>query len=240
MDQSSQINTTLGAWRALTPLGKATVVVCCLTALALLWQAATTTLALARLPDVRRLSDAERGSNASAYEQAQERYAGMLDGRSMFVKPPRPRRERLPVIPVETEEPEEEAPTTYGGPKIIAMVGEQVWFDDDTRLSVGENSGSLEVVSVRSPWTARLRWRGEVFTERLFDREGSAIPLLPLPEDETQEGEADKSTETDSQADTAAESDAEEQDGAEAEEAATGNTADESDAAPNASALDEE
>jgi hypothetical protein len=184
MDQVSQVNSTPGAFRALPTGGKVAVLLCALTAVLLIWQAAAAGLEVLRLPSLTAVANSDRADGGAAYQQAQERRTEMIDGRSLFVKPPRPRRERLPVMPVAVEEEsEEEAPTSYGGPKIIAMVGEQVWFDDDTRLRVGEVSGSLEVVAVRAPWTARLRWRGEEFTERLFDRDKSAIPLLPFEEE---------------------------------------------------------
>ncbi len=188
MDQSSQVNSTLGAWRALTFIGKLAVLACCLAALVLLWQVGAAAIDLVRLPTVTAIAEADAEGNARAYEQAQARYAAMIDGRSLFVKPPRPRRERVPVFDTpRDEEPEDDRPTSYGGPKIIAMVGDQVWFDDDTRLRTGEESGSLAVVSVRAPWSARLRWRGEEFTETLFDRRDSAIPLLPDPEEFVEE-----------------------------------------------------
>lgn len=187
MDKDSQINSTLGAWRALTPTGKLAVLACLLAAFGLARQIAVSLLDLAHLPRVSEVGRADPSGNLIAYEQGQKRYASMVDGRSMFVKPPRPRVERVPVIPVAREpEPVETRPTTYAGPKIIAMVGDQVWFDDDTRLRVGESAGTLEVVSVQSPWSARVVWRGEEFGVNLFDRAGSAIPLLPLEgEDES-------------------------------------------------------
>jgi hypothetical protein len=239
MDQGSQINSTLGAWRALTFVGKLAVLACCLAALVLLWQVGAAGLDLARLPAVTVIAEADAEGNVRAYEQAQERYAAMIDGRSLFVKPPRPRRERTPIFTTpRNEEPEDDRPTSYGGPTIIAMVGDQVWFDDDTRLRTGEESGSLEVVSVRAPWSARLRWRGEEFTETLFDRTGSAIPLLPDPEEVVDEVATEPGEVAEGDED-ATEAGAEE---AEGEAAGTGDmeTEDESSEGSDAQPLDEE
>lgn len=62
-------------------------------------------------------------------------------------------------------------PTRYGGPNIVAMVDNAVWFADGRRLKVGESSGeSLSVLEVNAPWSAKLRWSGGEFTVSLFDR----------------------------------------------------------------------
>lgn len=168
-------------WRALPLLSRAAAVLVVLTAGLVLYRGVTVAWEIRRAPAAPALGTAEINGEIEAHAAALDRYRRMIDGRSFYVKPPRPvRRPTRPILPTVPDEPEErdETPTRYGGPEIIALVGDSVWFDNDVRLAVGEQDGDLEVVAVRAPWHATLRWKGGEFVEPLFDREDSAIPLI--------------------------------------------------------------
>lgn len=98
-----------------------------------------------------------------------DRHVSQVNGRSMFFTPGPPRKPR----PAE-EKPkvaEESAPSVYGGPRILAMINDKVWFEDATsaELGAGESRG-LRVVAINAPWSARVAWRGVEFDVPLFDR----------------------------------------------------------------------
>jgi hypothetical protein len=100
------------------------------------------------------------------------RQVSQFDGRTVFYVP-------APPTPVATEEekPEAEpdktppAPSTYGGPGIIAMINDSIWFDDGKRLTVGESEGDVKVVRVRAPWEADIAYKGVEFTVKFFERD---------------------------------------------------------------------
>jgi hypothetical protein len=92
-----------------------------------------------------------------------------FNGRSMFFVPGAP----PPPPPPPSDESEQEAPppSRYGGPAVIAMISGVVWFDNGTRLRSDEAaSGGLRVVSINSPWGARIEWSGQEWDVPLFDR----------------------------------------------------------------------
>lgn len=115
-----------------------------------------------------------------------------IDGRSLFIVPGPPAAPEVEEAPVvDTSDKPPPRPTTYGGPAIIAMVNDTVWFRDGKRLVAGaEASGDLKVVRVNGPWDAVVMWKGVEFTVPLFTRdrlvlkgsgEGAAAPP-PAPE----------------------------------------------------------
>jgi hypothetical protein len=97
-----------------------------------------------------------------------ERHLAQIKGRSLF---------HVPVPPAPVEEPEEAnedrpppAPTTYGGPALVAMLTDTVWFSGGKKLKVGEAADGVEVVALRPPWDAKLKWKGVEFDVNLFER----------------------------------------------------------------------
>jgi hypothetical protein len=119
------------------------------------------------------------GGTIDASEQAIAQRAGFggfvaqTSGRSLFYVPSAPGTEQI----VEVQpEPEEEGatprtPTRYDGPAIQAIVLEEVWFADGTRVAKGAKKGDIEVLEVNAPWDAKLRWRGGEFVVPLFARD---------------------------------------------------------------------
>jgi hypothetical protein len=99
-------------------------------------------------------------------------YTGRFEGRSLFFDPPPPRPEPRPIVRDEPDDRAPAPPAAYGGPRIVAMFADEVWFADGRRLRVGgEEDGSLRVVSVDSPWSADVEWRGAPFTVPFFPRD---------------------------------------------------------------------
>ncbi len=153
------------------------------------------------------------------------RLDGQLDqlmGRSMYFLPPKPPPERKPPPPAPPAPPKKDPgppppPSRYGGPKIIAMMGDTVWFEG-ARVSVGEEHDGAKVISTAPPWSAKIEWKEVEFDVELFARttpdflvprepDPDATPASPgdLPDDpapsdpdETSTGDADAEAEDNS------------------------------------------
>jgi hypothetical protein len=127
---------------------------------------------------------AETQSNAAGDEENAkkyaERFAGYLaqvDGRSLFLVPGPPVKDVSTEPPPEHEgESEKPKPSSYGGPAMVAMMNDAVWFDNGKRLKAGgERDGDLRVVSVNIPWEATLEWQEVEFKVGLFTRDALVI-----------------------------------------------------------------
>lgn len=97
----------------------------------------------------------------------------LFEGRSLFAipGPPAPRAETARKTT---------APTRYGGPAIVGMINDQVWFSDGKRLgSADDAAGGLKVISINAPWSARLEWEGGEFEVEFIARS----PLLASADD---------------------------------------------------------
>ncbi len=98
-------------------------------------------------------------------------YTRRFDGRYLFFDPPPPRPEPRPIVREVPDDRPPPPPATYGGPRIVAMFADEVWFADGRRLRAGgEEDGSLRVISLESPWSAKVEWRGVPFTVNFFPR----------------------------------------------------------------------
>lgn len=77
--------------------------------------------------------------------------------------------------------PSEPVPLRYGGPSLIAMINGAAWFNDGTKLKPGDAAvNDLEVLELRPPWTAKVRWQGGEFTVTLFEREPVNLSSSPV------------------------------------------------------------
>jgi len=56
--------------------------------------------------------------------------------------------------------PKPTKPASYGGAKIMACIGDSVYFVDGTRISVGEESNGLRVISANPPWEVTVSHGG--------------------------------------------------------------------------------
>ena len=117
------------------------------------------------------------GENIQAYLAAHDRdlttYRERFEGRSLFFRPRAP--VRLPPEQTVRKEPDvaplpPSIPTTYGGPAVIAVIGDQVWFKgkDNLNLRVGEEGAGVKVLATNPPWTVKLAYAGGEYDVPVF------------------------------------------------------------------------
>jgi len=108
-------------------------------------------------------------------ERSQERFVG----RSIFYIPKEPRRPTRPAPPtpprVETEPPPPpppppppSAPSKYAGPGIRGILGNEVFFDNGSRIKVGDSGDGVNVLKINGPFSVRLGWRSGEYEVSLF------------------------------------------------------------------------
>lgn len=111
-----------------------------------------------------------------------------FDGRSMFFAPPAPRPPR-PKVPERVEPvtpppppPPPPPPATYTGPKPRGVLGEVVFFENETRIKKGESSGGVTVLEIRSPYEVKLgHARGEYVVSVWGERNDRVFKTNPFP-----------------------------------------------------------
>ena len=104
--------------------------------------------------------------------------AGMADravGRSIFWEPAAPPPPPPARVERASEPREEPPPAVYGGPELVAILGDVAWFEGDAVLMAGDEpedseDASLRVLRTDAPWGARVVWRGVEFDITLFER----------------------------------------------------------------------
>lgn len=133
---------------------------------------------------------AQSAQRTEQYNAAFDGYLSQVDGRSMFFVPAPPRQAAKTEDKPKDDKPS--VPSSYGGPKIIAMINDKVWFDDNTSAAVGgdEKSG-LKVVGLNTPWGAKIAWRGVEFDVPLFDRTTERFIEKPGKKDEPEPAATD-------------------------------------------------
>ena len=107
-----------------------------------------------------------------------------FNGRSIFYVPREPIRERPapPPRPAPTREPEPEPeprptppppppPSTYAGPDIQSILGNQVFFANGKRVPEGQTMEGVTVLRVDSAFKVRLGWREGEYDVQLFAQE---------------------------------------------------------------------
>jgi hypothetical protein len=122
--------------------------------------------------------DRQRGMQYAASVDTMVRH---VDGRSLFFvpSPPPPPRPPDPSPVIERDPGPPPPPSRYGGPSIIAMMNDTVWFEDGNRLRAGESNGTVRLVRMDPPWGARVEWRGVEFDVGLFERDKVVMPERP-------------------------------------------------------------
>lgn len=108
----------------------------------------------------------------ASFTDSIKRDTAQIEGRSLFFIPPAPRPPPPPPPPQRDDgpPPPPPPPSSYGGPAIIGVVVDTVWFADGKKLKVGDESGDLKIVSIgEAPYTARIAWKGVEFD----------VPFLP-------------------------------------------------------------
>jgi hypothetical protein len=114
----------------------------------------------------------DAAEQAQAFKSTFASNIAQTNGRSLFYVPSAPGTEATVVVEPEVDEGgTPRAPSKYEGPAIQAIVLDEVWFADSTRVALGKKSGDLEVLAVNAPWDAKIRWKGGEFTVPLFARD---------------------------------------------------------------------
>lgn len=110
-------------------------------------------------------------------------YVDQFNGRSMFFTPAEPPPVRIP-LPINNTGPKvDAAPTRYGGPGVIGMANDTVWFSDKRQAKVGgEAVGDLRVLSTDGAWQILVEWKGVEFEVPFMIRDEYVLPLLPESE----------------------------------------------------------
>lgn len=111
-----------------------------------------------------------------------------FDGRSMFFPPPAPKPPR-PKVPERVEPvtpppppPPPPPPASYTGPKVRGVLGDVVFFENDTRIKKGESSGGVTVIEIRSPYEVKLgHARGEYVVSVWGERMDRLFKSNPFP-----------------------------------------------------------
>jgi hypothetical protein len=110
---------------------------------------------------------------AARYASTLASHRQLVDGRSLFFipsPPPPPAPPRIVVDPGPPPPPP--PPARYGGPAIIAMFDNIVWFDDGKKLHPGETSDAgVKLIRLDAPWSATVEWKGVEFTVSFFERD---------------------------------------------------------------------
>lgn len=114
------------------------------------------------------------------YAKGLASHTAQFDGRSIFFipspPPPKPVPETPKPKPVELPPPLPTKPTTYGGPKLIAMINDEAWFDDGQKLVAGTSGKDITVKAVRAPWDVVLVWKEVEFNVSLFEADKVVYP----------------------------------------------------------------
>jgi len=124
------------------------------------------------------LSLDEQAERINTYNASFDKARAQVDGRSLFFIPPEPPPKPKPKPKPEPskEPPPTPPPARYGGPNVIAVVFNQVWFDNGKKIRVGETDGDIEVLdNTSAPWTVRLRWKGVEFDVEIFERTATKL-----------------------------------------------------------------
>lgn len=111
-----------------------------------------------------------------------------FDGRSMFFAPPAPKPPR-PKVPERVEPvtpppppPPPPPPASYTGPKPRGVLGDIVFFENETRIRKGESSGGVTVLDIRSPYEVKLAHaRGEYVVSVWGERNDRVFKTNPFP-----------------------------------------------------------
>lgn len=127
--------------------------------------------------------------NAEQQKVTFDAYLAQVKGRSLFYLPPPPTASAA-AEPVDTDKPPP-PPSTYGGPSIVAMLSDIVWFSNGRKLKVGEKHDDLEVVALSPPWSSRLKWKGVEFDVGFFERSRLTKDAPPVKVEPPAAGEAE-------------------------------------------------
>ncbi len=104
-----------------------------------------------------------------------QKYVKRFNGRSLFNKPLPPIRQG-PMVKTKPPEPPPPAPgppgppPAYGGPAVMFVLGNEVWFKNNLTLSVGEEGQGVKVIAADPPWKVTLAHGGGQYDIELFKK----------------------------------------------------------------------
>ena len=109
------------------------------------------------------------------------RYVDQFNGRTMFFTPAEPPPVRVDPPSTNNAGPRiDPAPTRYGGPNVIGMANDRVWFSDKRQATVGgEAVGDLRVLSTDGAWQILVEWKGVEFEVPFLIRDNVVMPSVP-------------------------------------------------------------
>lgn len=170
-------NAIIDAWRTLSGASRLAMGLAVAAILVLLWvsPAVVSAMFANSLDSVTQRAGNDE-SDALAYDESVRQNIEFISQRSPFFVPaPPPPKMVQREVPKSKEGPAP-PPRTYGGPKLIGLVGsEGALFDkpivgDKQYIAIGQKGGQVEIISIEQPWRAKVRWAGGEFDLNLFER----------------------------------------------------------------------
>lgn len=145
-------------------------------AVLLLWWLGTLVYALSLPSPAATSAQAEEKQRLAELQEKYKKQIAQFDGRTVFYVPAAPdAKAEVEEEPAADPNAPPPLPSSYGGPGIIGMVNDTVWFSDGARVKVGESSGDIKVVKLNAPWDATINWKGADFTVKFFERDGVVL-----------------------------------------------------------------
>lgn len=170
-------NAIIDAWRTLSGMSRLAIGLAVAAIVVLLWVSPPVIAALfasSLNSETQATNSGEK--DALAYDEAVRQDVEFISQRSPFFTPAPPPAKPVERPVIQTNSGPAPIPRTYGGPKLIGLVGsEGALFDkpvlgDKQYIAVGQQGGQVEIVSIDHPWQAHVRWAGGEFDLNLFDR----------------------------------------------------------------------
>ncbi|MEI7658724.1 MAG: hypothetical protein WCK33_11735 [Phycisphaerae bacterium] len=185
MGGTSSASSPAEAWsaagRLLTPGAWAATGIAAVSVLALGWflvPLAIDAIRPAPAP-LKKIDDPQK--NAEQQKVTFDGYMAQVKGRSLFYLPPPPQASTASTDAKDADKPPP-PPSSYGGPSIVAMLSDVVWFSNGRKMKLGEKHDDLEVVALSPPWSSRLKWKGVEFDVGFFERSRlTKSPTEPAP-----------------------------------------------------------
>lgn len=164
-------------WSSLAPVGKLAAVASILAVLIFVFTLYPILLALFIPAAKSSVSKSENDDRAKQAYLAFADYEKQYNGRSIFFTPAPLVSKEPDLAPVATDEHKDPPkPSSYGGPPIIAMINDAVWFDNGKHLKVGDPAkDDMRVVKINPPWEATIEWKGVEFSVNLFTRDSLVL-----------------------------------------------------------------
>lgn len=175
-------NAILDAWRGLSGMSRTALLLLVAAVLVLAWFTPQVLSALfaGSLPEV---AQAPRDTDPEvlAYNESVQANVDFISLRSPFFAPAAPI-VRTPPPPRDNDPPPQRTPTSYGGPKLVGLIGKDgamfasPVFKGEPFIKIGDK-GVVELVEIQQPWKAKVLWGGTEFELNLFDRL-EALPVV--------------------------------------------------------------